>query len=185
MKKKSKSFWSNPWTIAIGSGFVLSLISVGIDIFKKEKVFSTIGDVFCAVWGLIIKVINYQLKVWWVLTGIAILVLGVWIYSKYIDNKDKRQPKFLKYTEDFICGWLWAWRWEKTYSGLYDIEMLHPICNECRTPLVSENDYYGGWKCLRCGARYNTDMPPEKHIKMMIIDNVDKMNLCEYEEEKS
>ena len=37
--KKGRKFIMNPWTVAIGSGIILTILT---DIFKKETIFSTL-----------------------------------------------------------------------------------------------------------------------------------------------
>lgn len=179
-----KKFLKNPWTIGVGTTLLGFVLTVLYDIFKGKKILSTIIIIIRTIVNGICTFLTLKIKVFWIIIGLAIVILALWIYSKYLDSKDRvLQPKFLKYTEDSICGLLWAWTWEKNIYGLYEIENLHPICSKCKTPLVSEHDYYGGLKCLRCGERYNVDVQPEINIKMLISDNVKKRRLDTIEDD--
>lgn len=175
MRRKLKTFWGNPWTVAIGSGLVLSLLSVIIDVINKERLFSTIIRVFLAIWAAVIIFLNFELKVWWVLIGVSVLFLALYLWAKYLDLKQsaQREPEFTKYTQDMILGYKWKWSWEKNYyDGKYRIGNLHPICEKCDTPLTYSNNGCGRLTCLRCQQIYWKELPAFDNVKMMISDNV-------------
>lgn len=175
MKRKWKKIMMNPWTVAIGSGLVLSLISVVNDLINKKQVFSTISTIFTKIWNMFIAILNYRIKLWWLLVGIIILILILVIFLQYWDYKTAKSDiiDFTEYVQDEILEYKWRWTWRKNIYGKYCIENLHPICSRCNTPLVEDYCGYGGkYKCLRCNMGYSKPMPDVEHVKMLITDNV-------------
>lgn len=177
MSTKAKKFFSNPWTIAIGSGLILSLISVVVDYVDKKKAFTTFVAVVKGIWKLLISFLTYDLKVWWVLIGVGIVVFGLYLYSRYLDVKEATppEPPFFKYTDDFLLGYKWAWAWKKQYDGTYNAEDIHLICDKCNTPLIYDFYSYEKAKCIRCGKRYHKDIPRTDHVKLLVMDNAKRV----------
>lgn len=176
MKNKWKKFIMNPWTVTVGGGLILSIIiSVINDWVKKEQVFSTISTIVSMIFNTLCAILNYRIKVWWVLFGVIVLIIIfvlLGLYSNYTQTTPNK-AEFLEYTQDTILGYKWKWNWQKDIYGKYGVENLHPICMQCDTPLV-ENIYgYGGkYKCLRCGEGYPKPLPEFANVKMLIHDNV-------------
>lgn len=170
--KKEKSFWTNPWTVTIGGGLVVLLITVIVDAITAEKIFNTLKALLSFVWNIVISFLNFRLKVWWILCGIAVIVFVLYILIRVNDAKPQNieKPKFLEYTEDHILGLSWRWNWEKMYDGKYRIENLEAVCSNCGTPLVYEHlDCY---KCLRCQNEYCIGWVEPQNVQMLIEDNV-------------
>lgn len=175
MKDKFKNFIMNPWTISLGSGLAVLLVTVVIDVVTAEKVFCTIKKILMAIWAALLYFLNFEIKVWWLLVGIAILILALWILVKRLESEQSApaEPKFLEYTQDTILEYRWKWTWKRDYFGKYSIEQLQPICVHCGTPLVDSPAGYGGrYTCLRCKNGTNRPLPDFEHVKMMINDNV-------------
>lgn len=174
MKSKLKNFIMNPWTVSVGSGLIVLLVTVIIDIVTTEKIFSTIKKILMAIWRLLLVFLNFEIKVWWLLIGIVVLLIALW-GTEHLASKQSTptEPEFLKYTQDTILDYKWKWTWEKDSYGKYNIEQLHPICSYCETPLVDNPSGYGGrYTCLRCTNGTNRPLPDFNHVKMMISDNV-------------
>ena len=174
MSNKAKSFWLNPWTVSIGSGLIILGITIIIDLVTAEKVFSTIGKILTSLWNAVLTFLNFEIKVWWLLIGIAFLILGLYLWIKYLDYKQPAaaNPEFVQYTRDTILGYNWKWTWNKDLYGKYSIESLHPICDVCETPLTIDRAKLGSLKCLRCSRKFTKEIPSENDIKIMIRDNV-------------
>lgn len=170
--KKIGGFWKNPWTVSIGSGLVVLVMTVIIDMITAEKVFSTIKTIFSILVNAILAFLNFEIKVWWILIGIAALLLALWVWVKIRDSKVDTVTQFLEYNQDTVLGYTWKWVWEKNSFGKYSIEDLHPICQKCSTPLIYDYIGYGRAKCLRCGKVYTNDLPKVNEVKMLIYDNV-------------
>lgn len=172
--KKSKSFWKNPWTVSIGSGLIVLVITVIIDMITAEKVFSTIKTILSIALKALLAFLNFELKMWWLLIGVAALIFALWICVKHQDSKQSvpTEPQFLEYKQDTLLGYKWKWTWGKDYFGKYSIEDLYPICMKCSTPLTYNCTGYGRLKCLRCDEVYQKALPEEDDVKMLICDNV-------------
>lgn len=155
MKDKWKKFFMNPWTIAIGSSLIILAISVINDLINKKQIFSTFMTVYRKSCNIIIAILNYRIRVWWLLLGMIILFLLFALYIKYIELTTKKQnePDFLEYMQDVILGYEWRWTWEKNYYGKYYVDALCPIC-------------------LRCEEEYSRPFPDLEYVKMLISDNV-------------
>lgn len=175
MKKKTKNFLMNPWVVTTGSGLIILLVTIIIDVITATKIFSTIGNLFAYIWKAIIIFMNFELKVWWVLIGIIILILILYLLAKYIDKQQSilNKPEFIEYTQDTILKYKWKWNWVKDSNGRYFIDNLYPICSYCDTPLSeSTKDYFEEYTCLRCNKRTTTPIPNIEDVKMLIGDNI-------------
>lgn len=176
MKSKIKNFLMNPWTVSIGAGLIVLFVTIAIDLITAVAILSTLKKVITTIWTGILAFLNYKLKVWWVLIGVAVVVFGLYLYVKYIEYeqklKENNKPPFLEYTQDFILGYNWKWVWVKNIYGEYGAENLQPVCSHCKTPLVDNWGVYGkGYKCLRCNKIYSSSIPDFDHVKIMIHDN--------------
>ncbi len=169
---KIKKFFKNPWTIGIGTAVFSFLLTVFYDLIKQKPILSTIENIFKAIGNGIWSFLNFDLKIWWILIGVAIVILALWLYSKYLDTKKETPPLFLEYTQDEILDLKWKWEWRKNYLGEYEAFNIHSICKKCDTPLVQEYRGVKYLKCLRCNEEYPTLYPNIDHVKMMIHDNV-------------
>ena len=170
-----KKFWKNPWTIGICTTLIGFLLTVLYDLLKGKHVFTTIHTVLTVIWNGIITFLTFDLKVWWVLLGVAILLLALVVYSKALDRKDmlsnNKGSAVFEYTQDSIDGWKWTWEWRKNYDGKYGIENLRLLCSYCDTPLVNEDGSYGPPFCIRCKRRFPDNVPDYKNIEVLILDN--------------
>ena len=169
-----KKFFKSPWGIALTPTFVGFILTVVYDMLKGKQVLSTLVYILKAVWTGIISFLNFNLKVWWVLVGIAAIVFLLWIIAE-IYSVINGEPAFTKYTKDTIHGWNWEWYWRKNYYGKYEIENLHPVCDSCGTALTCKHDYQNNLYCVRCGNVYNSmNFPAENDIKLYISDTVNR-----------
>ena len=169
----------NPWIVSTGSGLLVLVVTVAIDYFSAKRIFTTFNKMLIFIWSAILTFLNFEIKVWWLLIGIAVLFLGLYIYCKYLDSKQSvpDEPEFLKYTQDTILGYKWDWHWEKGADGNYYVDGLRPICPQCNTPLVIG---YAGFRdvytCLRCNTDTNRPLPRIENVEMLILDNIKKMS---------
>ena len=89
MKKGTKVIM-NPWTVAIGSGIILTILT---DIIKKDTLFSTLKFLITKIWNVLIAFLTIELKMWWVLVGIVALICAVLIASKMQSSKQQIKDK--------------------------------------------------------------------------------------------
>jgi len=113
--EKVRSFLSNPWTVSIGGTFFGFILTILRDLVKGEQILSTFVNIVTWIWKMLITFLTFEIKVWWILIGIGLLILGLWIYSKVLDSKKGKEPviPFLNYTQDILLGYKWEWVWEK------------------------------------------------------------------------
>lgn len=174
-----KKFWTNPWTITIGGVLLSFALSVLRDLVKGIKTLSTVKIVFSAIWRAIIAFLNFDLKVWWVLIGIAVILAILWIVLKRDkENEEKlleenKRPDFTSYTEDHFRTWKWSWEWKyNTYMGEWNVDNLKAHCPKCDTPMqhdLAETAF----ECPRCQyGSYYEDHEVSSQVKAVIIDNI-------------
>ncbi len=181
MRKKIKAFFENPWIITIGSGLIVLIVTIAIDVITADKVFSTIMTVTTSIWTIIITALNFEIKVWWMLVAILMVILGLFLLIRLANKKvhPPAQPKFLQYTKDTILGFKWEWDWEK-YGGTYHVENLRSICFYCDTPLKTKSRGYGKYHiCLRCNSETCRAMPEKDDIIMLIRDNARREDILD------
>lgn len=116
-----KKFFKNPWVIGICTAFLGSLFSFLFDLINGKTIFSTMGRILSGAWNIFLSVLNFRLKVWWVIVGLAGVFAALYMIAKYNEKKNERNersdPPFLRYTKDRIQDWYWEWSWRKNYYG--------------------------------------------------------------------
>lgn len=142
---------------------------------KDVDLLSTLKTIVKFIVDAIIFFLNFELKVWWMLVAIALIVVALIIIAKSLDAKEKSIPiPFLSYTKDFMLGYNWEWEYRKTYEGKYTISNLHPVCSKCGMRLKQGGIYGLEMECLRC----NTTKKWEEHYltdaQLLIEDNIKK-----------
>lgn len=107
MSKKVKNFLMNPWTVGVGTGLIVLLVTIVVDWISNEKIFNTLSKAVVAVWKGILISLNFELKIWWILVGLAFIVLSVFILYRITATRQQKQPAppFLDYTSDSILGY--------------------------------------------------------------------------------
>lgn len=167
MKKALK----NPWVLGIGTtvvgGVILSFV---IDWMNGVNRSSTLKMVVTFMGDVVVAFLNFNLKVWWVLVSITVLVLGFFLFVKIYDAKTQSTtPAFLEYKKDFISGFSWEWEYKKNYDGKYVITNLHPVCSKCGMILK-----WDVWEveCLRCKTTKLWDESCRHDVQMLIEDNI-------------
>lgn len=172
---KIRKFLKNPWVIGICTAIFGALVSLLFDRINGKVVFSTLWGILSGAWNIILSVLNFRLKVWWIIVGLIVIFAVLCLIAKYNEKKneynERSAPSFLDYTKDRLQGWHWEWNWRKNYYGKYEIEGLHPVCEDCGSPLVDGANYYC-YECVRCRKQYTESIPDYNNIKIYILDNV-------------
>ena len=175
-----KKFVKNSWVLGIGTtvigGVILSFI---LDWIKGVDWLSTLKVALKFIADTVISILNFEIKVWWLLVAIALIVIGLVIFSKFLDFKDKSNPiQFLSYTKDSVLGYTWEWEYRKTNYGKYTISNLHPVCSKCEMNLKQCHTVYGmEMKCLRCDTTQKWEDHYQYDAQMLIEDNIKKQYL--------
>ena len=171
-----KKFWKNPWTISIGTAIFAFFLTVLSDLLQKKRILSTIGRILSVIWKAIFAFLNFDLKVWWILVGIASIFFVLWIIAKF-DNKsnDNKEPDFLKYTEDHFRTWKWSWEWEfSDYQQKWHVSNLVAHCPKCDTPM-QHDQFEDVFQCPRCEYIFRYDShETSSQVEAVIIDNLNR-----------
>lgn len=169
-----KKFLKSPWTISIGTTLFGFILTVVYDIFKQKNIFSTLLSVLNWIWKGIISILNFEVKIWWMLV-LLVLVIGImYLYGSLIKKEDDTKPAFLGYTHDRLREWKWSWSWEQNYyTKKWSVENLIPHCPKCDTHMI--NVFYGShYKCPRCDfdSTLRGKSESEHEVEALIYDNV-------------
>jgi hypothetical protein len=171
----SKNNWlKSPWIIAIGAAVAGSLASFVLDIVKDKPVFSTIWSWLVWSWNIIIAFLNLDIKVWWLIIGIGIIIFILWI----IFNINGERPNFLNYQKGVLKTWEWGWRWERDhFTKKWYVSDLHAYCPKCKTRLMESNSNNPD-KCPRCNfyVGFSCYSENKNEIQHLILDNIEKGN---------
>lgn len=87
-----KKFLNSPWTIAIGAVAFSFLLSVGYDLFKGKKFFTTINSIFAWIGAKASFLLNFEIKIWWILVVIVALLILLLVLAGRSDASLKNNP---------------------------------------------------------------------------------------------
>ena len=96
MKKLLKS----PWTISIASALLSFLLTVLYDLIKGKQILSTVGSILTVIWNAVVTFLTFNLKVWWVIVGIAVILFVIYVIASVSNKNGVLKPDFTSYTED-------------------------------------------------------------------------------------
>lgn len=173
----TKEKWiKSPWTISIGTAVFSLLLTIGYDFSKKEPILTTIWRIIKWIGNFIMAILDFDLKLWWVLIVIGLLILLLYIIAK-IKGAEELKPDFYDYTEDKFKKWNWTWTWEfnKTKEA-WVVSKMKAQCPKCETSLIENSSKYEiFFECPRCDfqARNSYCDDPYK-IESLILDNLDR-----------
>lgn len=170
-----KKFLKSPWTISFATALFSLILTIAYDFLKGKQALSTIKAIVFIVINSLTAFLNFELKVWWVLLGLLILILIFVVFRKVaLQIKKSEKPNFTNYTEDIFDSWKWTWQWyynelEKKWS----VTEIEAHCPNCDTAMFHER-YGSSYKCPRCGfnAFYNPNRKNSYDIEAIVIDNV-------------
>ena len=171
-----RRFRKSTWALALVPVILSAILTAIYDAIKDKPILSTLWiwiKTFCS-W--VVSFLNFELKVWWVLLGIALIIFVLFIIIKLSENTDKFKPEFASYKEDIFAGWKWSWEWHfNTYKGSWQVDNLQAHCPECDTPMFHD-DYDRNFQCPRCGFRTDcfSEHKNRHEVEAIIIDNVNR-----------
>lgn len=173
MKIIRKEIIKSPWTISFSTAIFSLLLTMGYDYLKQNPILTTVSAILKYLWGILMKILNIELKIWWILVAIIIFV-----GFKYLINKFKKgfdfKPDFYTYTEGKFKRWKWTWAWEwNTSRNGWIISNMKAHCPNCDTPMIDNSSMYGlNFDCPRCDFRARDYLCDEPEI---ILDNIERM----------
>ena len=136
-----KKRWYQRWYSKLGiGGFLTTIISENVKEYTKNiPVLKYVVMFFVSIYGFVVKILNFEIKVW-ALTITVLLLLGIfWIISKIIKPE---YPPYYNYRSAVFRKWLWRWQWTNSGDG-WELIKLRPYCRNCEVQLVIGRDYYG------------------------------------------
>lgn len=139
--------------------------------FKKNCV-----NLFYWMYNGICWILNFDLKVWWVILFSFFALLGLLLLIYIMSKTVPKEPKFLSYNTGKYNGLIWKWRYVNKY-GRYEIQSLNPHCPQCATQLIHKNPYLGiSLFCPRCkdDKLYQYDKGSKEILETLIMDNIHK-----------
>ena len=174
---KNKSWIKSPWTISIGTAICSFVLTVVYDYSKDKPILSTVGYLVKTIWNFIKSILNFELKIWWILVAILAFIGIVYLIDKLKDDESFK-PDFCNYKEGVFKHWRWTWGWVwNTHKNTWTISDLKAHCPRCNTPMIDQSSRYMlGFDCPRCDYRASDvdecDIPHK--IERIILDNIDR-----------
>jgi hypothetical protein len=172
--------WINkPWTIGIGTALIGGLLPPIIyDYCKKYTFLTTIKSFLNFTYVVIFKVLNWNIKFWWILLFVVIC-LGVLYIAFGRSNENIKQPEFLEYKNDKFKKWRWSWEWIwDSKSNTWLLINLRAYCPKCDTGMICGRDRTWGslvYECPRCEyAVSEEDGDKAYQIEKLIHDTIDR-----------
>lgn len=172
MKKWIKS----PWGISIGTAIFSLLLTMGYDYSKEKPVLTTIWKVIVWIWDLLLTILNFNLKVWWLILAVGLFILILYIIDK-LKKEETFKPDFYSYREGKFKEWKWTWGWNWSQSkNAWIISDMKAHCPNCDTPMIEHSSVYGlSFDCPRCDFRASDNQCEEPYkIERIIFDNIDR-----------
>ena len=164
-----KSWIHSGWTISVGTLLLGFLLTFAQDYFKDEPVFSTLWSCLKWCWNLLINILNFDIKVWWFIVGVIVLIVILYIINMF-QEKEISRPDFCEYREDIFNTWKWTWSWAIRHSDhKWVINKLKVHCPKCDTPMEPRGYRFD---CPRCGFFNQVNTPDPHNTELLILDNI-------------
>jgi len=176
MTYKKEHWIKSNWTISIGTAIFSLLLTMGYDYSKDKPILTTVWTILKWIGNFIWTILNFNLKVWWLIVGVIIFFIIALLISR-VKSKDTFKPDFYSYREGKFKRWKWTWNWQwSDRKNAWLISELRAHCPNCDTPMIEHSSIYGlSFDCPRCEFRANDGQCDEPHkIERIILDNIDR-----------
>lgn len=174
--REDQNWIKSPWTISIGTAMFSLFLTVVYDYSKNKPILSTMWKILKAVFNFFISILNFNIKVWWLLAAIIALILTIYLIDRFKQDENFR-PDFCNYREGKFKRWRWTWNWKWSRSvNAWVISDLTAHCPNCDTPLIENVSIYElSYDCPRCDFRASASQCDEPHkIERIILDNINR-----------
>tara|TARA_R110001606_G_scaffold61718_1_gene144115 strand:+ start:140 stop:682 length:543 start_codon:yes stop_codon:yes gene_type:complete len=172
-----KNWIKSSWGISIGTAIFSLLLTMGYDYSKDKPILSTVWNILIWIWDFILTILNFNLKVWWIIGAIIIFILILYVIDKF-KKKESFKPDFYSYRKDKVKRWKWTWIWKwKDSKNAWVISDFKAHCPNCDTPMIdNSNNIYGlSFECPRCNYQASGDNCDDPFkIEHLILDNIDR-----------
>ncbi|MDR1198515.1 MAG: hypothetical protein LBK94_05825 [Prevotellaceae bacterium] len=162
MKKKLKN-----WAIGV-IGTIITGVAITV---ISEKLTSDPYTPFCWLWGWLLKIMNYEIKIWVILLFLGIIYLIIRLLPE--PEKTKKHP-FADYTSDTINGDKWAWKWNEYLNHIDGVCMFCPEDDTIMMRVDCWENGQSGFECPRCRRRKNFSGDDFNRLQAIIYDNARK-----------
>lgn len=173
----NKEHWTkSAWTISIGTAIFSLFLTMVYDYSKEKPILSTVWSFLKWIANLIWSVLNFDLKVWWIVVAVFVFILTLVIIDKF-KRKETFKPDFYNYREDKFKNWRWSWDWNwNRNKNAWIISEMKAHCPHCDTPLIDHsNSYILSFDCPRCEFNAIDRQCDEQYkIERIILDNIDR-----------
>lgn len=179
--QKFKKWLKSPWVIGIGTALFSFALTVFYDVLKEKPILTTIGSFFVLLYKNILAILNFNLKVWWVLPSVVVLLICIHLVSMVAQKSETIKPKFVDYKEDYFRIWRWTWDWNwSNRERAWHVVRLTAHCPKCGTPMIDLSNYIHGvrFHCPRCDFNaedYECEQAGE--VEQVIFDNIERRKL--------
>jgi len=173
---KKENWIKSPWTISIVTALISFLLTITNDYFKEKPILTTILTILKWTGSLIWSILDFSIKIWWIIIFILFLIVILFLYDKFSQTKTFK-PDFYDYREDKFKKWKWSWSWEWNHSkNAWIISNLKAHCPNCNTPMIENSTYHGlSFDCPRCDYYARDSQCDEPHkVERIILDNIDR-----------
>ena len=176
MTEKKEHWLKSNWTISVGTAIFSLLLTMGYDYSKEKPILTTVWSILKWIGNLVWTILNFDLKVWWILGSVFLFILIAFFVSKF-KKEETFKPDFYSYREGRFKRWRWTWGWEwSDGKKAWLISNLTAHCPNCDTPMIDHSSMYGlSFDCPRCEFRASDQQCDEPHkIERIILDNIDR-----------
>lgn len=172
-----KEHWTkSAWTISIGSAIFSLLLTMIYDYSKDKPILTTTIAIFDWLGNLTSVVLNFDLKLWWVIISIFLLI-SIFVIIEKLKKDVTLKPDFYYYNEDKFKRWTWNWKYEwRSRENAWVICEMKAHCPNCETPMIDYSNRFDlRFECPRCDYSASDEKCDEPHkIERIILDNIDR-----------
>jgi hypothetical protein len=172
---KDKNWMKSPWTIGIGTAIFAAILNFILNNYFKTPMLSAIWQILKGIWNFAISVLNFNLKVWWVIVAIIAIFVVIYLVA-YLKPEKAFRPDFCNYTEEKFKRWRWSWNWKwNNWENAWCISDLTAYCPNCDTKLTENPNYRLRFDCPRCDLSATDIECDDPHkIQRIILDNIER-----------
>ena len=136
-----KNWIKSPWGISISTTIFSFLLTMGYDYSKEKPILTTIWKVIVWIWDLILTILNFNLKVWWIIVAIGLFILILFLIDKF-KKEETFKPDFDSYREGKFKRWKWTWGWNwNQLKNAWSISDMKAHCPHCDTPMINNSSF--------------------------------------------
>jgi hypothetical protein len=152
------------WAIGVAGTIIAGVLITAISEWLTSDRYAP----FCWLWSWLLKIINYEIKIWIILLCLGIILLIIWILTK--PEKIEKHP-YADYTSDTINGDKWVWKWSAYLNNIDGICMICPADDTNMMWADYLDNGQSGFECPRCRHKKSFSDDDLVRIRAIICDN--------------